>query len=118
MPYLKLLPYIAIAGLLAVVLWYRGEMIDAKAHKAAADAALSIAKESNEQQAKAIDKLVERKARDDQILADISAKLAGINQSVAETTETITKLEKNDETVRKYLDGVVPESLRRVLNKP
>lgn len=116
MTWLKLIPYFVIAALVAALLWYRGNLIDAEAEQAKAVAALSVAKESNAQQAKAIEQLTERKARDDQILADISTKLAGINQSLAETNETISGLEKTDADVRKYLDEPIPDALRGVLN--
>lgn len=114
----KLLPYGITLILLIAVFWFRGNAIDAEAGRDMAEAKLTLAREANEKQASTIEQLVQRKARDDQILADISLKLAGIHQGFADTTEKITGLEKTNEDVRAYLEGIIPDALCRVLNRP
>lgn len=118
MAYLKIAPYFIIAALLIGLLWYRGEAIDAEASEAATAAELALAKQANDRQAAALEQLVKRKARDDQLLADIANKLAGINQDLATTSEKITGLEKTNETVRAYLAHNIPAELRGLLNRP
>lgn len=118
MTYFKLIPYAAIAALIAAVLWYRGEMIDADAARDKAHAELLVFKDTNEKQALLIEQITRRKERDEQILADISSKLAGINQNLTETNESISGLEKANEGVREYLKSLVPDALRGLLNRP
>lgn len=117
MTYLKLAPYVVIAALVAAVLWYRGEMKGADAARDKASAELSLVRDANEKQAALIDQLACRKERDEQIVADISSKLAGINQTLADTSQAISGLEKDYESVRAYLASLVPDPLRRVLNR-
>lgn len=109
---------IAFLGLGAYAFWQRGEAISARAEQAKAQAALGEALEANKAHQAAIERLTAINERTDKILADISYKLAGIRDATAETQASVTELERTNEDVRKYLSGVIPDDLQRVLNRP
>ena len=109
---------IAFLALGGYAFWQRGDAIAAKAEREQAVAQLAVAVEANAVQKQTISRLTEQNARTDRILADISAKLAGISNATAETQASVTELERTNESVRAYLAGVVPADLQRVLNRP
>lgn len=118
MTYLRFAPYAVIAALLAGLLWYRGNAIDARAEQAKALAALNIAVDANRVHEETIKRVTEANARTDRMLAEIAADVAAINDTTAETQASVIELERSNEDVRAYLSGVVPADLQRLLNRP
>lgn len=108
------LAFVSLAGVAA---WYRGEMFAAQAERAVLKDAVNRADEANKLTKAAFDALRAQKEREERILADISHKLAVINQQGAETFAAVAELEVNDEAVRDYLNTPIPDALKRVLDR-
>ena len=105
---------LVVAGLVIAMLFYRGEAISAAADAAGARADLATAQEANRQ---AIDTIASMQAQariDSRLSAELVEEMRRINDGLAEQSEKLTELEKSNEDVRAYLDGLVPDDLRRL----
>lgn len=105
---------LVVAGLVIATLLYRGQAIAAEAAAARARADLATAQAANKQ---AIDTIAAMQAQariDSRLSAELVEEMRRINDGLAEQSEKLTELEKTNADVRAYLDGVVPDDLRRL----
>jgi LysB family phage lysis regulatory protein len=116
--YLRLAPYVLIAALAAILLWYRGESIAAQAEAAQARKETAQAVEANKSQDETIKRLTARRIADEALLTELGSAVARINAHTETMRAEITKLERNNEEIRAYLAGTIPDELRRLLNIP
>lgn len=115
---LRIAPYVAIAALVAGLLWYRGNAIEAAADLKAKEVQLAEVKSANDAQAKTIERITAQRVADDAVLVELSSKLAELRTKADETQASIAELERTNEQVKSYLANPVPSDLRRLLNRP
>lgn len=120
MPNLYVLGGVAllVMSLLAGLLYYRGNAIDAVAVQKHIEAQLDIALTVNRHNEETIGRLRASNAITDRLTAENAKVLGFILQKVTDTNTDIAELGKTNEDVRNYLAGAIPGSLQRVLNKP
>lgn len=109
-------PYFAIGALLMVVLFYRGDMIKAKAAKEQAVAEAVSLRTVNEANSKAMKLLSESQAQNTQILKDLGLSIAEIDARRDATRTVIKESIRNDPAVKSWADGAIPGRVRDALN--
>ena len=116
--YIRFAPYVVIAVLAIVLLWYRGESISAHADAATARKETAQAVEANKAQGETIKRLTERRTADEALLTELGRTVATMNAHTEAMRSEITKLERTNEEIRNYLSMSIPADLRRLLNSP
>jgi hypothetical protein len=118
---IRLYLLIAVLGvflaLVAALLWYRGQAIQARGELAEVRTSLAAAVAANEAQKAAIERLTAFRDMDDKLLTDLQARLAELTTQASVASAAVRELEKSDETVKGYLSLRLPDSLRGLLNK-
>lgn len=116
MLYLRLAGLAAFALIVGLMLYYRGNAIEASAARMRAegdrDRALAAVQTANA----AIDRITRMRDADDRLLLDLSNQITRLTEVTAETYASVTELERTNDDVRAYLSGAIPDDLRRVLN--
>ncbi|QND60399.1 hypothetical protein HB778_30520 [Mesorhizobium huakuii] len=107
-----------IMALVAGLLYERGNAIEAIAAQTHLQGELNTALDVNRHNEETIGRLRATDAIADKTTAENSAALAKILQAVIDTNTDVSELAAKNEDVRKYLDGLVPGGLLRVLNRP
>lgn len=103
-----------IGGLVAVMLFYRGQAISAEADAARARADLVLAETANRQALDVIASMEAQARIDSRLTADLVEEMRRITEGLAEQAGKLEELERSNEDVRAYLDGVVPADLRKL----
>lgn len=103
-----------IAGLVAVMLFYRSQAISAEADAARARADLVLAEAANRQALDVIASMEAQARIDSRLTADLVEEMRRINEGLAEQAGKLEELERSNEDVRAYLDSVVPADLRKL----
>jgi hypothetical protein len=121
MAYVKLVlkfgPYIAIALLVAAVLWYRGDLAKSEGDKKALGIELQTTIEANKEAKKTVDAIRAQRVDNDAIADEIAKKLAA-NRALFDRTTVLLKEARNDPKVRSWADTPVPGSVRAALAAP
>lgn len=107
----------ALMALGSVALWYRGDVIAARAEAARVRSALDAAVAANEAQEATITRLQASAAANERIISRMADQVTTINEIMNETSQQIGELKDANEDVRAYLAGRVPADLDRLLNK-
>jgi len=102
---------IVFLGLVAGLLFYRGEAISAKAAVAQAQADLVTAKGVNDALATALKEAQRQADLANKVTADLVASNAKIDAGVAATNQKLADLEKSNAALRDFLGTVVPPDL-------
>lgn len=115
--YLRIGALVAFLAVVAMMLFYRGQAIQADAERDKAVANLSTAIAANKAQEETIGRLRADAVRNDRIVAKLADDIATVNQALSETNESISTLRDANEDVRTYLGLAVPADLRRLLDR-
>lgn len=116
-PYLIGGTLLAGLALTAGLLWYRAEAIDARADAAAAEAALAIARQVNEDNVKSLAELQRRADRANAETERLANELNDLRAANQAANEELEELKRNDPTVDEFLRLPVPDALQRLLDK-
>lgn len=116
--WLWVLPYVAIALLVAAVFYYRADGAQAAANNKVLQTQLDGVVATNEQQQKTIIALTEIAKAKDEIVSDLADKVAVINKSVLATNTAFSALITSDPNAKAFSDIVVPDSVKQLHNKP
>lgn len=103
-----------VAGLVAAMLFYRGQAISAEADAARARADLVLAETANRQALDVIASMEAQARIDSRLTADLVEEMRRITEGLAEQAGKLEELERSNEDVRAYLDSVVPADLRKL----
>lgn len=109
---------LVILSLIAGLLYYRGNSIEAIAAQKHLEAQLDTLVTVNKHNEETIGRLRASNAITDRLTAENAKVLGVILQKVTDTNTDVAELGKTNEDVRNYLAGIIPDSLQRVLNKP
>ena len=107
----------AVAMLVATIFYYRGDAISARADADRARADLETAVAVNQAQAETIGRMRAQQAANDKLLADMADQIAAINANAQAYAEAIEALKNADQSVRDYLNAVLPPDLGVQLNR-
>jgi hypothetical protein len=102
---------IAVAIIISMMFWYRTEAISAKAEQAKIQIQLDAAVDANKKAVEAINKLKKQSEIDGRLAADLAAKNRELEDDMAEKDAKLAELEKNDPSVKGFLDTPVPPAL-------
>ena len=116
--WLWVLPYAAIAILVAFVFYYRADGAQAAAHNQVLQTQLDSVVATNAQQQQTIVALAELSKKKDEIVSDLADKVSAINQTVLDTNKAVTDLKASDPDVKSFSALPVPDSLVKLHNKP
>lgn len=105
-----------IVGMAGVIMYYRGNAIDAEARAARVTAERDTAIAVNAAKDKEIARLERQATINNQIMVDVHKELQELNAKAAETNQALTELETTNEGVKVFLDTALPDELKRLLN--
>ncbi len=111
---LKLAPYVAVAILLAVVLWFRGDLAKAEGAKKALAVELQGALDANKEAAKTVEGFRAQRVDNDAIAEAILKRFIA-NRALFERRTILLKEARNDPTVKPWADTPVPGRVRKAL---
>lgn len=111
---LKFAPYIAIALLIGVILWFRADLTSAKAERDAVKIEVDQLRKTNAANQRTIENFSRRQIDNDAIAAAVNAALSS-NRQNADRIAIELKEARNDPVVRDWADTPVPASVRRSL---
>lgn len=104
------------AALVAALLWYRGEAIEADARAEREQARAETAIAANTEQAATIDRLAELERIRTRAFSDLSIQLDAVYRRSVDLETAITELERSDDATRDYLAIPIPDALRGLLD--
>jgi hypothetical protein len=110
--------WFALAGLLLVVLYMRGDIASLKGRANAAEVKAATLQKVNDANAEVIKGFSEQRLANDAIIQSLAgAKTANATRET--TVRTIVEREaRNDETVRDWLNQPIPIGVRRAISPP
>jgi hypothetical protein len=114
---LKFGPYVVIAALIALVLWYRGDMAKANGDKHALAVELQSAIDANKEAQKTVDAVRAQRVDNDAIAEAVANKLE-TNRALFDRRTVLLREARNDPQVRSWADTPVPGSVRAALAAP
>lgn len=107
--------YFAIAALLFVVLFYRGDHIKMKAQRDAAQVEAASLREVNEQNAASLKRISDAAKDNARIAAAVASDVSKIRAKSETTIAQMREAARNDPTVRDWYDSPVPGVVRNSL---
>ena len=111
-------PFLAIAGLVMVVLYMRGDIASLKADKDRAETKAATLESVNKTNAKVIEGFAAQRLANDAIIQQLAGARTA-NATRETTVRTIIEKEaRNDPVVRDWLNQPVPSGVRRAINAP
>lgn len=111
-------PFLAIAGLVMVVLYMRGDLASMKADKDRAEAKAATLESVNKTNTKVIEGFAAQRLANDAIIQRLGEVKAG-NVERETTVRTIIEREaRHDPVVRDWLNQPVPSGVRGAINAP
>lgn len=110
-----LVAFLALGG---VMLYYRGEAIDASAKLAMTQDKLNDAMRANEQQQRAIEQIKQWRETDNKTIADLQGRITDIGTKQNEQLGKLRDLERQNAETQAYLSTVIPDALGQLLNRP
>ncbi len=115
MAYLKFAPYVVIAALLAVALWFRGDLAKANADKKALGVELVKVAEANKEAAATIEGFRNQRVDNDAIAEAVFGKITA-NRAMFERTTVQLREARNDPNVKPWADTAIPSRVQDALN--
>lgn len=116
--WLWVLPYVAIAILVAFVFYYRADGAQAAANNKVLQTQLDSVVATNAQQQQTIVALAELSQKKDEIVSELADSVKAINQTVLDTNKAVTDLKASDPDVKSFSALPVPDGLVKLHNKP
>lgn len=111
-------PYAIIALCVAAIFYYRYDGAQAHAQAALTQVKLDGVIATNAQQQKTIDALTEIAKEKDAIVSKLSDDVAAINQSVVNNNAAFNNLYGSDPDAKAFADRPIPDSVKRLHNRP
>lgn len=105
---------IAFLGVVGVALYWRGEMIEARANEAALAVKYDTVVAANKTANDTIAAMQEQERFNGQLTSSLIEQMRAVNQNVKAQNEALARLEQVNEAVHAYLNAVVPDDLRKL----
>lgn len=98
----------------ATALYFRGEMIEARANEAALAVKYDTVVAANKTANDTIAAMQEQERFNGQLTSSLIEQMRAVNQNVKAQNEALARLEQVNEAVHAYLNAVVPDDLRKL----
>lgn len=108
---------IAVLGLSAGLMWYRGQAISAQADQARTKSALDAALAINVSNEAVIKRLTAYRELDDKLMIAVNGQLRELATQASAAQASVRELEKTNAGVAEYLRGTLPDELKRLLTE-